>query len=212
MPVTLKSKVTLKRKRSRWQCLLLWWWPLIAAGLLAALALIFILIKCDGGSDGNGEPTTNNVVTPDTVIPPEGGDSQGKDCNEGKEMGAGTETVPDNHIAPFKGKMPYRRGVAYRVYRFPFDVSEYGKPDIALDKLASVLIAYPDLKIQIYAYTDSRGERQYNQKLSDLRAVSIYNYLVSQGIDGSRIAYKGRGISYRYRYHKNNRRADFILQ
>jgi outer membrane protein OmpA-like peptidoglycan-associated protein len=187
-------------------------------GIIAVIAIIFLLNggngQGDNGADGtpNGESTT--PVEPFNGGNPHPPDTAAQQSNNPTPDGSvnGGNVRRDPVVTPYAGKMPYKRGVAYRVYRFPFDVSDYGYPDPELNKLASVLMAYPDLKIQIYAYTDSRGERMYNQELSDRRAESIYNYLVLQGIDGNRIAYKGRGVSYLYRYHKNNRRADFILK
>lgn len=62
-----------------------------------------------------------------------------------------------------------------------------------LDKLAKVFKENPDTNINIYGYTDSKGSDEYNLKLSDRRAHSVVNYLVSKGISRSRIIAKGMG-------------------
>ena len=51
------------------------------------------------------------------------------------------------------------------------------------------------LKIEVSAYTDSRGSSDYNMKLSNRRAKSTIDYLVSKGIERSRISGKGYGES-----------------
>ena len=51
------------------------------------------------------------------------------------------------------------------------------------------------LKIEVSAYTDARGSSAYNMKLSNRRAKSTIEYLVSKGIERSRISGKGYGES-----------------
>ena len=52
---------------------------------------------------------------------------------------------------------------------------------------------YPSIEIDLVAHTDSRGMSDYNLKLSSERAFSAKAYLVSKGIDGSRIDAIGKG-------------------
>ena len=62
-----------------------------------------------------------------------------------------------------------------------------------LDKLVPVFNEYKDTDIQIFGYTDSSGSDDYNLKLSEQRAASVKTYLVSKGINASRINTVGRG-------------------
>ena len=64
-----------------------------------------------------------------------------------------------------------------------------------LDKLATVLINNPDTNINIYGHTDNKGTAQVNQKISENRANSVKNYLISKGIAFSRMITMGRGFS-----------------
>ena len=50
-----------------------------------------------------------------------------------------------------------------------------------------------DFTISLVGYADSRGNADYNQKLSERRAQSVADYMISQGIDASVIAVSGRG-------------------
>lgn len=57
----------------------------------------------------------------------------------------------------------------------------------ALDKVAAVLNANPDLKILVSGHTDSKGSAEYNILLSKRRARNSRNYLINKGIKSSRI-------------------------
>ncbi|SDQ14226.1 OmpA family protein [Flagellimonas zhangzhouensis] len=56
-----------------------------------------------------------------------------------------------------------------------------------LDKLVTAMNANPKLEIKIESHTDAIGNSAYNKYLSDRRAKSTRNYIISQGIDPSRI-------------------------
>lgn len=63
-----------------------------------------------------------------------------------------------------------------------------------LDKLIPVFKEYADTNIMIYGYTDSTGSAEYNLKLSQERATSVKNYLVSKGLASTRFSTSGMGI------------------
>ncbi|MGN6265460.1 MAG: OmpA family protein [Ginsengibacter sp.] len=73
------------------------------------------------------------------------------------------------------------------------DLSDSAKMN--LDKLATALTNYPNTNIEIQGHTDSRGTEEYNMGLSLRRANAVRDYLVSKGIDGSRMTVKGYGES-----------------
>jgi outer membrane protein OmpA-like peptidoglycan-associated protein len=62
-----------------------------------------------------------------------------------------------------------------------------------LASLASSLDKYPDTNILVVGHTDSVGTDAYNMGLSERRAAAAVNYLVSQGVDRTRIHSAGRG-------------------
>lgn len=65
---------------------------------------------------------------------------------------------------------------------------------IALDTTVLALMeANPELIIEIQSHTDNKGSDQYNIKLSQKRAESVVNYLVSKGIKPDRLKAKGYG-------------------
>ena len=62
-----------------------------------------------------------------------------------------------------------------------------------LDQLVSMMNENKDMKLEIGAHTDSKGTDAYNLKLSDARAKSVVDYLLSKGISTDRLVSKGYG-------------------
>lgn len=65
----------------------------------------------------------------------------------------------------------------------------------ALDEIVRMLNFYPNMVIELSAHTDSKGSDTYNQRLSEARAKSVVEYLVSKGIARERLEAKGYGES-----------------
>lgn len=66
---------------------------------------------------------------------------------------------------------------------------------LVLDKVAALLKKDPKTQVEIITHTDSKGEADANLSLSVKRSVVLSNYLVSKGIDKSRIKALGKGGS-----------------
>jgi outer membrane protein OmpA-like peptidoglycan-associated protein len=64
-----------------------------------------------------------------------------------------------------------------------------------LSMLAKLIALNPTLKIEISSHTDNKGADEYNLRLSQERAQSVVDYLVSKGIDPKRLVAKGYGES-----------------
>jgi outer membrane protein OmpA-like peptidoglycan-associated protein len=62
-----------------------------------------------------------------------------------------------------------------------------------LNNLASLITENKEIIIEICGYTDSTGSDEYNMVLSEKRALSVVNYLISKGIPPGRLKYKGYG-------------------
>ncbi|MCX6255895.1 MAG: OmpA family protein, partial [Bacteroidia bacterium] len=79
-----------------------------------------------------------------------------------------------------------------------FDFNSYKLNDQAisnLELLKSILISYPELKIEVSGYTDSKGSTEYNMRLADQRAQAVIDYISSSGISLSRFTKKAFGAS-----------------
>lgn len=94
------------------------------------------------------------------------------------------------------------------------------KPE--LEKLYLVLKNYPEMKIVLSSHTDARGKKGYNKRLSKRRAESVIRYLMSKGIDKSRLKANGMGetvminncydgIECTEEQHQENRRTEFVI-
>jgi outer membrane protein OmpA-like peptidoglycan-associated protein len=64
---------------------------------------------------------------------------------------------------------------------------------LRLAKVAGIILAYPDLKLEIDGFTDSTGTVQYNQRLSDKRAKTVSDFLVGEGVPAANISTHGFG-------------------
>jgi hypothetical protein len=60
-----------------------------------------------------------------------------------------------------------------------------------LTTLLELMVKNPFMRIEIGGHTDNTGTLAYNKNLSEKRALSVYNYLVENGIDPRRLSYKG---------------------
>ena len=80
------------------------------------------------------------------------------------------------------------------VFYFDFDKSNI-RTDAAttLECLVDLMNKYPEMEVEVSAHTDARGKDQYNLELSKKRAASTLEYLVSKGIDRSRLKSIGYG-------------------
>jgi len=106
-----------------------------------------------------------------------------------------------------------------------FDFDKWNiRPDaqVELEKVFATLKEYPELKLNIRSHTDSRGNDAYNKLLSERRAKSTLDYLVSKGIDRNRLQSEGLGeselvnrcgndVDCSEAEHQKNRRSEFIV-
>jgi outer membrane protein OmpA-like peptidoglycan-associated protein len=90
------------------------------------------------------------------------------------------------------------RGLIVNMSDVLFDLNQSTlKPGakVRLAKVAGIIQAYPDLKLQIEGYTDSTGRLEHNQELSERRAAAVRDFLVQQGVSISNVSAQGFGPS-----------------
>jgi outer membrane protein OmpA-like peptidoglycan-associated protein len=86
-----------------------------------------------------------------------------------------------------------------------------------LEEVVTLMNEYPSMEISINGHTDSRGDNDYNQNLSENRTKSVFEYLVEQGIEASRMEYIGYGETKPIANNKYsdgrqlNRRVEFVV-
>lgn len=102
-----------------------------------------------------------------------------------------------------------------------YNLKESAKAE--LDRVVDLMRQYPDMEIDLNSHTDSRGSDAYNMWLSDARAKSAVEYIISQGIEARRITAKGYGegqpvnecrnnMKCTSDKHQMNRRTEFLIK
>ena len=104
---------------------------------------------------------------------------------------------------------------------FEFDKSNITQEGaFELDKLVQVMKNNDKMVILAKSHTDNRGSDKYNLSLSDRRAKSTVQYIISKGIDAKRISGKGMGelepkvdcgAACTEEQHAQNRRSEFLI-
>lgn len=93
---------------------------------------------------------------------------------------AGTAVGPDGCPVPLTIDL---RGV-----NFDFDKATLRPDAVAvLNEAIEILKRYPQLRVEVAGHTDLCGNDAYNQRLSESRARTVYEYMTSNGIDASRL-------------------------
>ncbi len=104
---------------------------------------------------------------------------------------------------------------------FDFDKSNItAKAAFELDKLVQIMTKYPKMIIDAKSHTDNRGTDAYNFDLSNRRAKTTVQYVISKGIDSARITGEGKGENdpkvdcskgCNEEEHQMNRRSEFLI-
>ncbi|HEY1096539.1 MAG TPA: peptidoglycan-associated lipoprotein Pal [Alphaproteobacteria bacterium] len=142
--------------------------------LLLVLALAFTVTACSSTPDSSATSATDGMTTEtnrgamnkDDVIFDQNGQAQ-----------AGTPGSQEDLVAQ----------AGDRVF-FALDSSDLSAEGRAtLEKQAQWLKTYANTSVTIEGHCDERGTREYNLALGERRANSVKNYLVSLGVDASRV-------------------------
>ena len=88
------------------------------------------------------------------------------------------------------------RGLVINISDVLFDTGQYTLKPAAREKLARVsgiVLAHPGLRLEAEGHTDSIGSEEFNQQLSEKRALSVRDFLVEQGIPLTSLGAQGFG-------------------
>jgi outer membrane protein OmpA-like peptidoglycan-associated protein len=102
----------------------------------------------------------------------------------------------ENPITEIDSLGPFSTDIIYRFTDLKFGLNLSSIPEESKEELASVitfLINNPSLRINISGHTDDSGNEGQNLILSEERAKSIKNYIVSKGVASGRIDNHGWG-------------------
>jgi OmpA-OmpF porin, OOP family len=115
---------------------------------------------------------------------------------------------------------PIEVGLTVRLKNIYFDFDKTtlkSQSFVELDKVVDFLKRNSTVSIEISGHTDSKGSDTYNLNLSQGRSQSVVDYLISQGIDSSRLQAQGYGESKPIDSNEteegraNNRRVEFTV-
>lgn len=135
-------------------------------------------IQPDGCPDR--DPDRDGVLAPNDKCP-----AEPETKNGFEDLDGCPDTLPEQ-VKKFSGVIP---GIEF----------DLGKSSIRpgstkiLDEAAGVLNQYPDMRVAVSGHTDNVGDRKKNVELSQQRADSVKQYLVSRGVNGARIDTRGAG-------------------
>jgi outer membrane protein OmpA-like peptidoglycan-associated protein len=88
------------------------------------------------------------------------------------------------------------RGLIVNMPDVLFDIGQYALKPAARERLArisGILMAYPELRVEIEGHTDNIGSDQFNQALSEKRAGTVRDYLVDAGVSINSVLARGFG-------------------
>jgi OOP family OmpA-OmpF porin len=163
-----------------------------------------VLLSGQMDSDGDGVidardkcPNTPRGVKVDSVGCPLDSDRDGVPDYRDRCPGTPIGVKVDANGCPLPSKSAEVTAAGTWIYK---DIQfEVNKSDLrqssfpVLDEIVGVLKEQPKLNVEIQGHTDSTGAHDYNVGLSQRRANSVKAYLVSKGIDSSRMTTKGYG-------------------
>src|SRR5690242_3856094 len=120
---------------------------------------------------------------------------------EAEQMRAQAETVRQRLLSQLNQVLETKdtpRGLVVSMPDVLFDTNKYTLKSGAresLARIAGIILAYPDLRLEIEGHTDSTGTEDYNQVLSEKRSGSVRDYLVDKGVGINTMIARGLGES-----------------
>jgi outer membrane protein OmpA-like peptidoglycan-associated protein len=88
------------------------------------------------------------------------------------------------------------RGLVVNMPDVLFDSGQYTLKQAARERLArisGIVLAYPELRLEVEGHTDGIGGDEFNQRLSEKRAASVRDYLVDSGVSLTNVLARGFG-------------------
>ncbi|WP_028666129.1 OmpA family protein [Runella zeae] len=121
---------------------------------------------------------------------------------EGQDLATNEQTIGKNKKNKRKvvesDLSMYGTGDVFTLDNIYYDLDKFFiRPEAAreLDKVVALMKKYPQMKIELRSFTDSRASDTYNLRLSERRARAAFDYLVRKGITPARLEARGYGES-----------------
>lgn len=130
----------------------------------------------------------------------------------------------DKRIKPIEVGVDLAKILDIPVIYFALNKSDIEKEAVfELEKIVVILNQFPDMKIDVLSYTDSRQTAEFNMALSERRAKSTIAWFIDKGINKDRLTGRGYGetklvnncgdgVTCTEEEHTKNRRSEFIIK
>ena len=143
-----------------------------------------------GLAEFNGCPDTDGdgIVDKDDKCPTEAGPASNQGCPVVVEEVVVPEGISNDDLAKID---ELAKGVYFKVNSSKFTEEKPSR----LDQIAEIIKTNPNEEFVVNGYCDSTGAEAYNDKLSEARAATVRDYLISKGVDTNKIFTKGYGES-----------------
>jgi outer membrane protein OmpA-like peptidoglycan-associated protein len=82
-----------------------------------------------------------------------------------------------------------KKGIQFKLNSAKLTTKSYG----TLDDIARLMKKFPNANLEVQGHTDDKGTDEYNMQLSQKRAQAVMDYLITKGIDRSRLRAVGYG-------------------
>jgi outer membrane protein OmpA-like peptidoglycan-associated protein len=178
-------------------------WRLVGGWLLVGVALAGA--SCTGGAK-KGAAVGGVVGGVAGAVIGNQGDKTGTGAVIGATVGAATGAIIGDYMARQKQELEQVEGAQVvqvgdelqvqfqSAILFDIDSSQL-KPSAKdnIQQMAAVLVKYPDTNLLVIGHTDSTGSDAHNQTLSEQRALSVKDYLVTYGVQPGRLQSRGDG-------------------
>ncbi|WP_189389138.1 OmpA family protein [Buttiauxella sp. B2] len=176
--------VKTKKRKFRW---------LFIALILLLLALAFLMLRGCSQSDKTMSATAQNSFHWKNL-----GEFFDQLLPDGSKINIPRLGVENKLVSFISNKEPVDNGLWFSFDRLQFQKNSALLDDISRDQLTNIskiLKAYPNVKIKLGGFTDDSGADDFNMKLSQTRADSVKNELITSGIAADRISSVGFGAA-----------------
>ncbi len=142
-------------------------------------------LEKDTDGDGLGDCDEKNVYRTNPLVK----DTDGDGADDGKEVRDGTDPLVADVLQIQESGDIVLEGINFETNSATITQDS----DPILRKALNTLRTNPDLRVEIQGHTDDVGSSAANQRLSERRANAVRDYMVQNGIDGSRMTARGYG-------------------
>jgi outer membrane protein OmpA-like peptidoglycan-associated protein/uncharacterized protein YegP (UPF0339 family) len=200
-----KQNTNSEEEQQKEGCACAWMWWLLP--ILVALVVWYLFAQCCQKPDGSATNVASSVTavsSPEELSNPEAAPANSVlGAFFKNQLPSGVDlNIPEfgieNKLLKFieDDSKSVDKTTWFSFDRINFDS---GKAELTLDSreqiknIAEIMRAYPDVKLKVGGYTDNTGSLEFNKKLSEERAESVKNALISQGVSQDRLEAEGYG-------------------